>query len=90
MKEDKKYEELRMLEEELEAAYEQLEYSYKELEEINNRFIRVVDLISNISLDISMENYFNKILSAFIELLPEIKYGCVLKKKIKFLGLFLS
>ncbi|SHE56537.1 HD domain-containing protein [Marinitoga hydrogenitolerans DSM 16785] len=88
---EKKYEELRMLKEELEDAYEQLEYSYKELEELNNRFVKVVDLISNISIDVSMEKYFNKILSVFVELLPEVKYGCILKKEddvFRFISIF--
>ncbi|WGS65853.1 HD-GYP domain-containing protein [Marinitoga aeolica] len=78
---DKNYEELKALKKELEEAYEQLEISYKELEEINSKFVRVTDLITNISIDISMKNYFGKLLSYFVELIPEISYGCVLKKE---------
>jgi archaellum component FlaC len=54
---DKSYEELLALKTELEEAYEQLEVSYSELEELNNRFIRVTDLITNISMDISMNHF---------------------------------
>ncbi|OQY10867.1 MAG: hypothetical protein B6I29_00480 [Marinitoga sp. 4572_148] len=85
MSEDyKSYEELKALKEELEEAYEQLELSYKELEEVNNRFIRIADLIMNISVDIPMETYFGKLLSYFVELIPEVSYGCVLKKEGEF------
>ncbi|KLO23378.1 MULTISPECIES: HD-GYP domain-containing protein [unclassified Marinitoga] len=80
METDKKYT-VKKLKKSLEDAYKKLEYSYKELEEINNRFIKVVDLISNISLEISIEKYFDKMLSIFVELLPDIKFGCVLKSE---------
>ncbi|MBM7558588.1 HD-GYP domain-containing protein [Marinitoga litoralis] len=78
---DKSYEELLALKTELEEAYEQLEVSYSELEELNNRFIRVTDLITNISMDISMESFFGKLLSYFVELIPEISSGCVLNRE---------
>ncbi|KAF2955207.1 HD-GYP domain-containing protein [Marinitoga sp. 38H-ov] len=78
---DKSYEELMALKDELEEAYKQLEQSYNELEELNNRFVRVTDLITNISMDISMESFFGKLLSYFVELIPQISYGCVLEKE---------
>ncbi|GAB6189150.1 hypothetical protein JCM30566_08890 [Marinitoga arctica] len=88
---DNNYEELRMMKDELEDAYEQLEYSYKELEELNSRFVKVMDLIYNIYLNTPIENYLNKLLSAFIELLPELKSGCILKKEnevFRFISIF--
>jgi len=65
--------------EEITAMNEELETSFEEIEELNNRFEKMISLVSDIDNlnTISEAEFLNKILQQAVEIVPEADFGSV-------------
>ena len=73
------YEQITAYNEEITAINEELEGSFKEIEDLNNRFQKMISLISNIDdlNTISEAEFLSEILQQSVEIIPEADFGSV-------------
>ena len=78
-------EQLEAYNEELVAMNEELEESFDELNELNNRFVNMIDLISNMEDKTLLDEkeFFSDLLENAVDIVPEADYGkiCIINKE---------